>query len=150
MITAGGRAQPVGSLILTASPSRLTPEGTCSPSAQNEKMPVTAGAGRARLICKETASREPSRLAHHCPVYPRHDWLVKAVGKRLREEVAKLQVEINEEKSRILDLAKGGGSFTCTPSRTSLLKAGASKDSRYLPTGRSGTVNCPISFEMVA
>jgi len=42
---------------------------------------------------------------------PRHDWLVKAVGKRLREEVAKLQVEINEEKSRIVDLAKGG-SFT--------------------------------------
>jgi len=40
-----------------------------------------------------------------------HDWLVKAVGKRLREEVAKLQVEINEEKSRIVDLAKGG-SFT--------------------------------------
>jgi len=42
---------------------------------------------------------------------PRHDWLMKAVGKRLREEVAKLQVEINEEKSRIVDLAKGG-SFT--------------------------------------
>ena len=40
--------------------------------------------------------------------YPRHDWLVKAVGKRLREEVAKLQVEINEEKSRIVDLANGG------------------------------------------
>jgi RNA-directed DNA polymerase len=43
--------------------------------------------------------------------HPRHDWLVKAVGKRLREEVAKLQVEINEEKSRIVDLAKRG-SFT--------------------------------------
>src|ERR1700730_18496810 len=43
--------------------------------------------------------------------HPRHDWLVKAVGKRLREEVAKIQVEINEEKSRIVDLAKGG-SFT--------------------------------------
>jgi RNA-directed DNA polymerase len=40
--------------------------------------------------------------------HPRHDWLVKAVGKRLREELAKLQVEINEEKSRIVDLAKGG------------------------------------------
>ena len=40
--------------------------------------------------------------------HPRHDWLVKAVGKRLREEVAKLQVEINEEKSRIVDLANGG------------------------------------------
>jgi RNA-directed DNA polymerase len=39
--------------------------------------------------------------------HPRHDWLVKAVGRRLREEVGKLQVEINEEKSRIVDLAKG-------------------------------------------
>jgi RNA-directed DNA polymerase len=39
--------------------------------------------------------------------HPRHDWLVKAVDRRLREEVGKLQVEINEEKSRIVDLAKG-------------------------------------------
>jgi RNA-directed DNA polymerase len=38
---------------------------------------------------------------------PRHDLLLKAVEKRLREELAKLQVEINEEKSRIVDLAKG-------------------------------------------
>jgi RNA-directed DNA polymerase len=39
--------------------------------------------------------------------YPRHDWLVKAVEKRLREELAKLRVEINEEKSRIVDLRRG-------------------------------------------
>src|SRR5260370_3571069 len=39
--------------------------------------------------------------------YPRHDWLVKAVERRLREELAKLRVEINEEKSRIVDLRKG-------------------------------------------
>jgi RNA-directed DNA polymerase len=37
----------------------------------------------------------------------RNDWLLTAVNRRLREEVAKLQVEINEEKSRIADLAKG-------------------------------------------
>ena len=43
--------------------------------------------------------------------HPRNDWLMKAVDKRLREELAKLRVEINEEKSRIVDLAKGG-SFT--------------------------------------
>ncbi len=41
----------------------------------------------------------------------RHDWLVRAVERRLREEVAKLRVEINEDKSRMVDLAKGG-SFT--------------------------------------
>ena len=39
--------------------------------------------------------------------HPRHDWLVKAVERRLREELAKLRVEINEEKSRMVDLAKG-------------------------------------------
>ena len=43
--------------------------------------------------------------------HPHWDWLVKAVGKRLREELAKLKVEINEEKSKIADLANGG-SFT--------------------------------------
>jgi RNA-directed DNA polymerase len=39
---------------------------------------------------------------------PRHDWLIGAVEKRLREEMTKLRVEINEEKSRKVDLAKGG------------------------------------------
>ena len=32
--------------------------------------------------------------------YKRHDWLVGAVDKRLWEEFGKLQVEINDEKSR--------------------------------------------------
>jgi RNA-directed DNA polymerase len=39
--------------------------------------------------------------------HPRHDWLMKAVNRRLREELAKLRVEINEEKSRVVDLAQG-------------------------------------------
>jgi len=39
--------------------------------------------------------------------HPRHDWLVAAVTKRLREEIGKLRVEVNEEKSRIVDLRKG-------------------------------------------
>ena len=39
--------------------------------------------------------------------YKRHDWLMAAVEKRLREELAELQVEINEEKSRIVDLGRG-------------------------------------------
>jgi RNA-directed DNA polymerase len=38
---------------------------------------------------------------------PRHAWLLRAVEKRLREELAKLRVEINEEKSRKVDLSKG-------------------------------------------
>ena len=43
--------------------------------------------------------------------YRRQDWLVKAVNRRLREELAKLRVEINEAKSRVVDLGRGG-SFT--------------------------------------
>src|ERR1700693_163081 len=39
--------------------------------------------------------------------HQRHDWLMTAVEKRLREELAELQVEINEEKRRIVDLRRG-------------------------------------------
>src|ERR1035441_7537473 len=41
----------------------------------------------------------------------RNDWLVRAVDRRLREELAKLRVAINEDKSRMVDLKKGE-SFT--------------------------------------
>jgi RNA-directed DNA polymerase len=40
--------------------------------------------------------------------HPRNAWLLRAVDKRLREELAKLRVEINEDKSRTIDLRKGG------------------------------------------
>ena len=43
--------------------------------------------------------------------HERNDWLVRAVNKRLREELAKLRVAINEDKSRMVDL-KQGESFT--------------------------------------
>jgi RNA-directed DNA polymerase len=39
--------------------------------------------------------------------YKRHDWLLTAVMERLREEFAQLDVEINEEKSRVVDLGRG-------------------------------------------
>jgi RNA-directed DNA polymerase len=39
--------------------------------------------------------------------HPRHDWLLPAVEKLLRAELAALQVEVNEEKSRIVDLSRG-------------------------------------------
>jgi RNA-directed DNA polymerase len=38
---------------------------------------------------------------------PRWDWLLKAAGKRLREELAKLNVTVNEEKTRNVDLEQG-------------------------------------------
>ena len=39
--------------------------------------------------------------------HPRHDWLLRAVEQRLREELATLHVTLNEDKSRLVDLAKG-------------------------------------------
>ena len=39
--------------------------------------------------------------------YRRHDWLLQAVDRRLREEFAKLDLCLNEAKSRIVDLARG-------------------------------------------
>jgi RNA-directed DNA polymerase len=39
--------------------------------------------------------------------HPRHAWLKHAVPKRLRQELAKLQVEVNEEKSTTVELARG-------------------------------------------
>jgi len=39
--------------------------------------------------------------------HSRQDWLVRAVARRVREELAKLKVQINEEKSRTVDLSKG-------------------------------------------
>ena len=38
---------------------------------------------------------------------PRHEQLLGTVARRLREELAKLEVEVNEEKSRTVDLARG-------------------------------------------
>jgi RNA-directed DNA polymerase len=37
----------------------------------------------------------------------RQDWLVEAVDRRLREELAKLDVRLNAEKSRVVDLSRG-------------------------------------------
>jgi RNA-directed DNA polymerase len=39
--------------------------------------------------------------------YRRHDWLLPADEKRLREELVALRVELNEEKSQIVDLGRG-------------------------------------------
>ena len=39
--------------------------------------------------------------------HQRNDWLLAAADQRLREELELLQVEVNEDKSRMVDLAKG-------------------------------------------
>jgi RNA-directed DNA polymerase len=40
--------------------------------------------------------------------HPRKRWLRQAVDQRLREELAKVGVEVNEEKTAVVDLARGG------------------------------------------
>jgi RNA-directed DNA polymerase len=44
--------------------------------------------------------------------HPRNDWLVRAVERRLREELAKLRVEVNEDKSRMVDLKRKDGAVS--------------------------------------
>ncbi|MFN0057857.1 MAG: group II intron maturase-specific domain-containing protein [Planctomycetota bacterium] len=39
--------------------------------------------------------------------HPACDWLMEAIPRRLREELEKLEVQINEENSRTVDLARG-------------------------------------------
>ena len=39
--------------------------------------------------------------------YRQHDWLIRSVERRLREELARLHVVLNELKSRVVDLVKG-------------------------------------------
>jgi RNA-directed DNA polymerase len=39
--------------------------------------------------------------------YRRHDWLLRGVHRRLREELTKLDLRLNEQKTRIVDLTQG-------------------------------------------
>jgi RNA-directed DNA polymerase len=39
--------------------------------------------------------------------HPRWNWLLRKVNERVREELAKLEVEVNDEKSRLVDLRRG-------------------------------------------
>lgn len=43
------------------------------------------------------------------PSHERGNWLLEAVSRRLREELAKLQVAVNEDKTKTLDLSTGEG-----------------------------------------
>jgi RNA-directed DNA polymerase len=60
-------------------------------------------------ICEHVGVRFPrvTRLVVLLDAHPRHRWLLGAVSRRLREEFAKLQVEINEAKSHTVDLDCG-------------------------------------------
>ena len=48
-----------------------------------------------------------TRLVILVDAHPRQDWLMVAVERRLREELARLHVVLNESKSRVVDQVKG-------------------------------------------
>ncbi len=100
--------------ILKASGKRGVPQGgTISPLFSNiylnevDKMLEKA---------KEKTRKEPytkleyARFADDLVVlinwHPSNKWLVEAVQRRIKEELDKLQVELNEDKSRVVDLTK--------------------------------------------
>ena len=84
----------------------------CRPPSPREAEAAAGMLGRAKEAtrCGKYTYIEYARFADDLVIlidaYPRHDWLMGAVEKRLREELADLQVEINEEKSRIVDLGR--------------------------------------------
>ena len=102
-------------MILKASGKKGVPQGgVISPLLSNLYLnEVDRMLERAKEVTRSgkytyvTYARYADDLVILVDAFPQHDWLLKAVAKRLREELAKLGVEVNEEKSRVVDLAKG-------------------------------------------
>jgi RNA-directed DNA polymerase len=102
-------------LILKASGKQGVPQGgVISPLLSNiyltdvDRMLERA---KAATTYGEYSAVEYARFADDLVVlvdaHPRHAWLKKAVPTRLRQELAQLQVEVNEEKSTTVDLGRG-------------------------------------------
>ena len=102
-------------IVLKASGKKGVPQGgVISPLLSNIYLnEVDRMLERAREVTRhgKFTSIEYARFADDLVIlidaHKRHDWLIAAVEKRLREEFAKLRVEINDEKSRIVDLGRG-------------------------------------------
>jgi len=102
-------------LMLKASGKRGVPQGgVISPLLSNIYLTeVDAMLERAKAVARNGQHTyvEYARYADDLVILVnndrRQDWLVEAVGRRLREELAKLDVRLNEEKSRVVDLSRG-------------------------------------------
>jgi RNA-directed DNA polymerase len=103
-------------MILKASGTRGVPQGgVISPLLSNLYLnEVDKLLERAKEVTRtgKWTAIEYARFADDLVVlvdsHPRKRWLRVEVEKRLREEVVNLELEVNEEKSRNVDLAKGG------------------------------------------
>ena len=70
---------------------------------------------------------------------PRQEWLLTAIQRRLGEELAKLDVKVNEEKTRVVDLARGE-SFGFLGFDVRRLRSRRGKwGPRYTPIGKKRT-----------
>jgi RNA-directed DNA polymerase len=102
-------------LMLKASGKRGVPQGgVISPVLSNlylDEVDRMLERAKENTRCDKYTFVEYVRFADDLVVlidaHPQHDWLMKAVEKRLREELAKLDVQINEEKSRVVNLERG-------------------------------------------
>jgi RNA-directed DNA polymerase len=102
-------------LILRAAGRRGVPQGgPLSPLLSNiyltpldqmlEKAQAVTRQGRYQYL---TYARWADDLVILVDAYRRHDWLLKAVDRRVREELVKLGISVNEEKTRVADLERG-------------------------------------------
>jgi RNA-directed DNA polymerase len=117
-------------LMLKASGKRGVPQGgVISPLLANIYLTeVDAMLERAKEVTRdgEWTRVEYARYADDLVIlvdgYRRHAWLLQAVDRRLREELAKLDLRLNEAKSRSVDLGQGeafgflGFDFRCVRS----------------------------------
>jgi RNA-directed DNA polymerase len=102
-------------LMLTASGKQGVPQGgVISPLLSNIYLTeVDQMLERAKTVTSDEpyTAVEYARFADDLVVlvdaHPRHAWLRQAVPTRLRQELAKLQVEINEDKSTTVELDRG-------------------------------------------
>ena len=102
-------------LMLKASGKRGVPQGgVISPLLSNIYLTeVDAMLERAKAITRDgtTTYVEYARYADDLVILVngqwRNGWLLRAVDRRLREELAKLDLRLNEAKSRVVDLTQG-------------------------------------------
>jgi len=102
-------------LMLQASGKRGVPQGgVISPRLANVYLiEVDAMLERAKEVTRNGRYTylEYARYADDLVIlvdgYRQHDWLLRAAHQRLREELAKLDLRVNEDKTRIVDLSQG-------------------------------------------
>jgi RNA-directed DNA polymerase len=101
-------------MILQATGRRGLPQGgPLSPLLSNIYLtPVDEMLEKARQTTRRgsvpnvTYARWADDLVILVDAHRRHDWVLRALNRRIREEIAKLGIQVNEQKSRMVDLER--------------------------------------------